>query len=53
MKAQAARAVGRPLVPVAIAALAAGACGGSGERANETTHPTPENVPVQGGVAIT
>ena len=53
MKVQATRAAGWPLVPVAIAALAAGACGGSGARANETTHPTSENVPLQGGVAIT
>ncbi len=42
---------GRRLVPTAFAALAAAACGGA--QANETKHPTHENVPVQGVAAIT
>lgn len=52
MKTTASRVGSPPLVPVALAALAATACDG-GARANETTHPTAENVPAQAEVAIT
>lgn len=42
-----------PLGPIAFAALTAAACSGGGARANETTHPTPENLPAQAEVTIT
>lgn len=53
MQTTASRVGSLPLVPVALAALTAAACGGGGARPNETTHPTPENVPAQAEVAIT
>ena len=52
MQTTASRVGSLPLVTVALAALTAAACSG-GARANETTHPTPENVPAQAEVTIT
>ncbi len=52
MQTTASRVGSLPLVTVALAALTAAACSG-GARANETTHPTSENVPAQAEVTIT